>query len=137
MVDRILIALSPVALSLTSEFKDSPFSLISQDLSNFAPGAHTGQTTLEQLKDLGVVASLVGHSERRTECGESDLVVTKKLLNALQGSLEVILCFGEDLSEREGGRTREVLERQLLPLKEALSKRSLGLEGIIFAYEPI
>lgn len=132
-----LIALSPVALSLIGEFKDASFNLISQDVSSFAPGAHTGQTTLEQLKDLGIKTSLVGHSERRLECGESDLIVIQKLIRSLEGGFDVIFCFGEDHNERQAGRTNQVLERQLGPLKAALRDKSLAINRLVFAYEPV
>lgn len=132
-----MVALSPVALSLTREFNDPKLQLIAQDVSNFAPGAHTGQTTIEQLKDLGVSASLVGHSERRKECGEDDEIVVKKTIHSLRSDLEVFFCFGEDLSEREAGRTKEVLTRQILPLLQALREEGLTLEKLIFAYEPV
>lgn len=137
VTNRLLIALSPVALALSNEFNNEIYKLISQDVSSFAPGAHTGQTTLEQLRDLGVDISLVGHSERRLECGESDEVVVEKVLHSLEGGLEVILCFGESLSDRQTNKTKEVLKRQLDPLMNSLKERAFGIEKIVFAYEPV
>lgn len=135
--DRLLIALSPISLTLASEFNMERFKLIAQDVSNFDPGAHTGQTTVEQLKDLAIETTLIGHSERRKECGEDDLLVVEKVIHSLERGLEVVLCFGEDLSDRQEHRTKQVLTRQLSPLVSALKERGLGIDRLVFAYEPV
>jgi triosephosphate isomerase len=98
-------------------------------------GAYTGETSPIMLKAIGVTHVLIGHSERRQYFNETDETVNLKLKSALAHHLIPIVCVGEHLSEREAGKTTEVLDRQV----------SIALEGIdpatatplVFAYEPV
>jgi triosephosphate isomerase len=72
-------------------------------------GAFTGEVSADNLSDLGVKWVILGHSERRSLYGESNEIVAKKLKYALEKGLNVILCIGEKLGERESGTTNEVL----------------------------
>ncbi|MDP2629584.1 MAG: triose-phosphate isomerase [Candidatus Harrisonbacteria bacterium] len=102
-----------------------------QDLSYDQAGAHTGEVSASQLKDLGVEYVLVGHSERRA-LGESDESVHKKLEAALAAGLKAVLCVGESAQTREAGQTKEFIKGQL---DSALT--GLEADSIIVAYEPI
>ncbi len=73
-------------------------------------GAFTGEVSADILVDLGVHWVVLGHSERRSLYGETSEVVAKKVKYALDKGLNVILCIGERLEEREGERTNEVLK---------------------------
>jgi triosephosphate isomerase len=87
------------------------------------------------LRDVGCQYVIVGHSERRHLYGEDDMLVARKCAAALARGLTPILCLGEQLSEREAGRTHEVIERQL----EAVVGLT-GIEGFgraVIAYEPV
>jgi triosephosphate isomerase len=87
------------------------------------------------LRDVGCQYVIVGHSERRHLYGEDDMLVARKCAAALARGLTPILCLGEQLSEREAGRTQEVVERQL----EAVVALT-GIEGFaraVIAYEPV
>lgn len=102
----------------------------SQDVSYNKFGAFTGETTAEQLLDLGARWALIGHSERRTLFGDTTPITFKKLKRAMEGQLGVVFCIGETLAEREGGITNKVLSEQLQGLKGRslnLSQRTLAI----------
>ena len=96
-------------------------------------GAHTGDVSAEMLKDAGCGYVIVGHSERRQNCGETDAVVNGKVAAAWRAGLVAILCVGETRAEREAGRAKDVVSGQLrgsLP-EGADSAR------VVIAYEPV
>ena len=95
-------------------------------------GAYTGEISPGMLLSAGCSCVIIGHSERRQYFSETDEIVNKKIKTARNNNLEVILCVGESLDEREANRTFEVLDREL-----AGSLRDLSLDGITIAYEPI
>jgi triosephosphate isomerase len=98
-------------------------------------GAHTGEVSVLMLKDLGVKVVILGHSERRHVYLESDSLVNKKVKLALAHGLEVILCVGETLEEREGGRLEEVIGTQLCEGLAGVEASSLPM--VTVAYEPV
>ncbi len=134
--NRIMIAPSFTALSGVSRIlKDSNILLGAQNMSTDESGAHTGEVSVLMLKDIGVSIVILGHSERRHVYNETDEVVNKKLKLALGHGLEVILCVGETLEEREGGRALSVVRGQLTEgLKDVSSSL---LENVVIAYEPV
>ncbi len=106
-----------------------------QDIFWEESGAFTGEVSAGMLRDAGATWFLAGHSERRHVIGEDDDTVRRKLAAGLSAGLSGILCIGELLSEREEGRTGEVLERQL---RSALSGMDDGMaELLVVAYEPV
>ena len=136
------IALHPPAtlLSRVSETtKNTSVLLGGQDCHPKQSGAHTGDLSAEMLQDAGAQLVIVGHSERRSDHGESDQLVAEKALAAHRAGLGAIVCIGETLEERESDRTLEVLTRQLSPILEAFE--SILSEGkkecLIIAYEPV
>ncbi len=99
-------------------------------------GAHTGEVSVLMLKDIGVQVVILGHSERRHSYLESDALINKKVNLALAHGLEVILCVGETLEERESGKLETVLSTQLREgLKGVASVGSL--DKVTIAYEPV
>ena len=105
---------------------------------NCAPeeqGAHTGEVSVLQLKDLGVQAVILGHSERRHIYKEDDGLINKKVKLALQHGFEVILCVGELLEEREAGKAEAVCETQTVKGLEGVSAADLA--KVTIAYEPV
>jgi triosephosphate isomerase len=98
-------------------------------------GAHTGEVSVLMLKDLGVDVVILGHSERRHVYGEDDRLVNKKVRLAVAHRLEVILCVGEKLEERENGTTMQVVERQLRAGLESVETAQLA--QLTIAYEPV
>ena len=98
-------------------------------------GAYTGEVAPEMLKDIGCTYVILGHSERRHILGETDEVINKKVKKALAAGLDVILCVGELLEEREAGQTESVVETQLSGgLKDITSEQ---MAHITIAYEPV
>ena len=98
-------------------------------------GAFTGEVSPKMLKDFGVKYVILGHSERRKIIGETDEVITKKILEALKFGLQPILCVGETKEERETGKTFKVLEKEIKQDLKKVPKTKIG--RIILAYEPI
>jgi len=113
---------------------DGAIRLGAQDVHFEAPGAHTGDVAASMLTDLGCRYAIVGHSERRTNHGETDEVVRRKTAALMQGGLRAIVCIGETLEEREGGETEAVLERQLT---ESLGGLTADPDRFVIAYEPV
>ncbi|MFQ5741336.1 MAG: triose-phosphate isomerase [Acidobacteriota bacterium] len=98
-------------------------------------GAYTGEVSTQMLLDCGCRYVIVGHSERRQLFGETDRTVQLKVRKALEVDLTPIVCVGETLREREGGRAREVVLSQLE--KGLAGLTSADLSRIIVAYEPV
>src|SRR5882762_7188474 len=92
---------------------DSNIRLGAQDMSPNNVGAYTGDIAAVMLKEFSVRYVILGHSERRQYHKETDELVAKKAAAAHAASLKPIVCVGETLSEREGGQTDGVLERQI------------------------
>jgi len=104
-----------------------------QDCHAESQGAHTGDIAAPMLRDLGCAYVIVGHSERRSQHGESDAQVRAKALGARAAGLVPILCVGETLAERDAGHALSVVERQLAgSLPEGLQS-----DEIVIAYEPV
>jgi len=103
-----------------------------QTLSEHARGAYTGEVSAAMLGEFGCRYVLVGHSERRQLFGESDVQVAAKFAAARGAGITPILCVGETLAEREAGRTRDVVARQL---DVVLSAGEFG--DAVLAYEPV
>lgn len=98
-------------------------------------GAFTGEISAKMLVELGVEYVIIGHSERRQYFGETDQTVNARVKAALAAGLKVILCIGETLEEREGGKVEEVLVRQTTEAFKDIDKSEL--ENIVIAYEPV
>ncbi|RMG16328.1 MAG: triose-phosphate isomerase [Deltaproteobacteria bacterium] len=98
-------------------------------------GAFTGEVSAPMLKDVGCKFVILGHSERRKYFGEDDALVNRKAHAALAAGLDLIVCVGERLEEREAGRTLEVVERQLRGSLEGFG--AAELERTTVAYEPV
>ncbi|HPC71623.1 MAG TPA: triose-phosphate isomerase [Treponema sp.] len=106
-----------------------------QNMAAEEQGAHTGEVSVLQLKDLGVQAVILGHSERRHIYKEDDELINKKVRLALKHGLEVILCVGELLEEREAGKAEAVCETQTVKGLEGVSAEDL--KRVTIAYEPV
>lgn len=114
---------------------NSGIRLGAQDVYHEPNGAFTGEISIDMLLDLGVGVVLAGHSERRHVIGEDDALVNRKARAAAEAGLEVILCVGETMEQREAGDTQDV---NLNQLKRGLD--GIGAERmaqITIAYEPV
>ncbi|MDR2538025.1 MAG: triose-phosphate isomerase [Treponema sp.] len=115
--------------------KDSNILLGAQDVAAEEQGAHTGEVSVLQLKDLGVQVVILGHSERRHTYKEDDALINKKVKLALKHGFDVILCVGETLEEREAGQAEVVCESQTLWGLSGVSAADLA--KVTIAYEPV
>ena len=97
-------------------------------------GAHTGEISAAMVRDAGCTAVLCGHSERRA-AGASDEQVGLRARAGLDAGLQVVICVGETLDERESGSTEAVLARQLAAACAPLSVEDLA--AVDLAYEPV
>jgi triosephosphate isomerase len=103
-------------------------------------GAYTGEVSAGMLRDVGCSHVIIGHSERRALFGETDALVARKAVAALAAGLLPIICVGELLEERDGGRTHEVVGRQLDAAIAGVQGSSFGLAALqrcVIAYEPV
>ena len=98
-------------------------------------GAFTGGISIPMVTEVGARATLVGHSERRHLFGETDDQVARKTRAALKAGITPLVCVGETLAEREGGRTEQVIVRQLTSVIQALTVDDW--ERVVLAYEPV
>jgi triosephosphate isomerase len=115
--------------------KGSNILLGAQNCASEEQGAHTGEVSVLQLKDLGVHTIILGHSERRHVYKEDDALVNKKVKLALKHGFEVILCIGETLEEREKGKLEAVCKRQTEKGLEGVTPDELS--RVTIAYEPV
>jgi triosephosphate isomerase len=115
--------------------KGSNILLGAQNCAAEEQGAHTGEVSVLQLKDLGVDAIILGHSERRHIYKEDDALINKKVKLALAHGFEVILCVGETLEEREKGKAEAVCKRQTE--KGLAGVSAAELSKVTIAYEPV
>ncbi|MDR2211568.1 MAG: triose-phosphate isomerase [Spirochaetaceae bacterium] len=113
--------------------KGSNIRLGAQNCAQDEQGAHTGEVSVLQLKDLGVETIILGHSERRHVYKEDDGLINKKVKLALSHGFEVILCIGELLEERDAGKAEAVCERQVVKGLEGVK----DLSRVVLAYEPV
>lgn len=129
------ILIAPPFTSLGAVFRlleTTDLKLASQNMFYEEKGAFTGEISAQMLLSSGCSCVILGHSERRQYFLDTDAIVNKKIKTARKNGLNVILCIGESLKEREENKTFEVLERQL-----AGSLKDMLLEGIDVAYEPV
>ena len=133
---KVMIAPTYVCLPAVVEaVKGSNIIVAAQNVNDHEKGAYTGEISCAMLKDIGVNTVILGHSERRQYYGETNEFINKKVLFALESGMDIDLCVGETLEEREGGRLEQVLADQI----------NIGLEGVkeeqmahvTIAYEPV
>jgi len=133
---KIMIAPPFTALeSVARVLKGSNILLGSQNMCSEESGAHTGEISVLMLKDLGVRVVILGHSERRSIYGESDELINKKVHLAVKHGLEVILCVGETLEQRESGKAESTVQVQVERGLKGISEEML--KQITIAYEPV
>ena len=133
---KVMIAPTYVCLPAVVEaVKGSDVIVAAQNVNDHEKGAYTGEISCAMLKDIGVNTVILGHSERRQYYGETNEFINKKVLFALANGMDIDLCVGETLEEREGGRLEKVLADQI----------NIGLDGVTpeqmahvtIAYEPV
>ncbi len=106
-----------------------------QDLHWEDNGAFTGAVSGAMIADICAEYVLVGHSERRTIFGENEKIVASKIIAAYRNGLKPMLCVGENLAEREAGKTARKINMQLKSALRVISAEDA--ENLVVAYEPI
>jgi triosephosphate isomerase len=137
---RVRVAVCPPApyLALVGEvLAGSPIALGGQNCASEKEGALTGEISPVMLLDVGCTYVILGHSERRHKLGETDAMIAAKVHAALGVGLQVILCVGETLEERQAQRYEPVLRTQLIEPLEHLRKAGDTLGSLCIAYEPV
>jgi triosephosphate isomerase len=125
----------PYLFAVGDMLRGSPVGLGAQDVYFEPPGAFTGEVAVPMLVDAGCGYVIIGHSERRHVLGEKNEVICRKVAAAIAGGLNVILCVGEQLSEREAHKTWAVIDSQM---EGALAGLPDGaLDRLSLAYEPV
>lgn len=113
-----------------------PVQLGAQDVAaQVGSGAYTGEVSGAMLRDVGCRYAIVGHSERRSLFGDADERIVAKFTAAQSAELIPILCVGESLEERDAGRTRATVERQIRAVLDACGADAFA--SAVVAYEPI
>jgi triosephosphate isomerase len=135
---RIRVAVCPPApylLTVAEVLRGSNVALGGQNAFTEKEGAFTGEVSPTMLVDVGCTYVILGHSERRHKLGETDAFINRKVHAALAAGLQVILCIGETLEERQGNHTEQVLDSQLSGSLAGLDAAGLG--KVVVAYEPV
>jgi len=137
--DKVEVVLAPPApyLDHTRSVLRKDFEVAAQNIWVGGPGAFTGETAAEMIKDVGCTWVILGHSERRNlpEIRETDDFIAQKTKTALSHGLKVMFCIGETLAEREAGQTLDVCVRQLRALTEVIGADDWT--DVVIAYEPV
>ena len=116
-------------------FEKVGFSIGAQNVSHLDNGAHTGELSVEMLKEAGCDYVIVGHSERREDQGESNALVAQKAQKSIAAGLTPIICVGESLDVRESGNVESFVAEQLNALTSLMTVDEL--KRSVIAYEPI
>jgi triosephosphate isomerase len=134
-VEAALAPSFPCLDALGRALAGSGVALAAQDVHAEPSGAFTGEVSAEMLEDLGCRYALIGHSERRSLCGERNADVVAKARRLVESRIDPILCLGETLEEREREATLEIVRSQLIAV---LDETGRGLETrLVVAYEPV
>ena len=106
-----------------------------QNVSQYDNGAHTGEVSCAMLADLGVKYCIIGHSERRADNGDTNLLVNTKARRLLDAGITPIICVGEELRPREKDLTTEHIDYQVKSALFGLTPEQV--KKVVIAYEPI
>jgi triosephosphate isomerase len=137
--DNVELLLCPPAVYLPALAHGLKANVVGLGAQDCAPedvdGAFTGEISPRMLADVGCRYAIVGHSERRRRCGETDALVAAKFAAAQAAGLTPILCVGETAEQHDAGRAEETVKAQL----EAVIKQvgAVGFESALLAYEPV
>ena len=137
-VNDVTVVIAPpfTAVHAASEAaRNSNVAVSAQNMFWEKEGAFTGETSAGMIKEAGAEYVIIGHSERRTLFGETDVNVNRKVMAAITAKLTPIVCIGETLAERERDETMGVLDRQIKAGLDGLSGDQVA--ALVIAYEPV
>ncbi len=127
------IALPSVFLHEVNKKYGKNLNIYSQTVSEYLEGSHTGEISVNQINSIGIKKTLVGHSERRA-MGDTNEIVQKQILNALNKKMQVILCVGEPNRENNNEYIKFV-DTQIETALDFVKK--IDYKNITVAYEPV
>lgn len=136
--DGVEIVICPSFTSLAEArrlTKGSNVRIAAQNMHHEVEGAFTGEVSPPMLQEIGIDDVVLGHSERREYYNENDSDLARKVAVALEAGIRPILCCGETDAEREAGKTRDKLKKQMEDSLDSISADQLAT--IVVAYEPI
>ena len=132
-VKRILFLPHPYLVPISGRLGQSEIRLGGQDCHQNAAGAHTGDVSAAMLRDCGASIVLLGHSERRANHGEASALIAAKARQAVAHGLDVLICLGETLGERQAGKAEQVVIDQL----RVSVPDDMPQNRLMIAYEPV
>jgi triosephosphate isomerase len=132
-VDLLICPPATLIAPLATAATGTSLAIGGQDCHSAASGAHTGDIAAGMLADAGASHVILGHSERRTDHGETDALVRAKTEAAWDAHLTAIVCIGETLEQREAGQTLDVIGRQL----DGSVPNGASGARLVIAYEPV
>tara|TARA_A100001015_G_scaffold172092_1_gene191259 strand:+ start:2324 stop:3073 length:750 start_codon:yes stop_codon:yes gene_type:complete len=136
--EDVSVYIAPAFTQLTQsvvKLKNYPIAVAAQNMNAAASGAYTGEISSSMLKGVGVNTVILGHSERRSLYGETDDSLKVKVIKAIEDGMEIMFCFGEELSERKENKHFELVKMQLDSALFDLPNNAW--KQIILAYEPV
>ena len=131
----VVLCVPATHLGALSREKQRRISVGAQNISQFVSGAHTGEVSVDMIADLGAKYCIVGHSERRSDNGDTDELVHDKIRLLLDRGITPILCVGESLEQRDRGLTMEHISYQIKAALYDLTPEEI--RRTVIAYEPI
>lgn len=137
-IKNVIIGIAPTFLAaakVAEVLKGTNVKLAVQDIHFEDQGAYTGKISIAMVKDIGAELVILGHSEQRQYFGETDELVNKKTIKVLAAGLTPIVCIGETLEEREGGKLESVLTAQVSGAYAGISEADAA--KTVIAYEPV
>jgi triosephosphate isomerase len=135
---KVQVAVCPPFISLDAVFgalRGSMVRLGAQNMHHADAGAYTGEVSASMLRSVGCDYVILGHSERRQYFGETDAGVHAKVKQALTNGLVPVVCVGETLDERKGGRERDVVQAQVAGALDGVAVDDPA--RLVLAYEPV
>ena len=131
--DPAVVICPPASLLIPACDMGGTIGIGAQDCHMVSSGAHTGDISASQIADTGATYVIIGHSERRTDYGETSDMIKAKAQAAHKAGLIAIVCIGETLAEREAGETLNVLGQQM---SESIPVGATS-QNTVIAYEPV
>ncbi|MGB0772672.1 MAG: triose-phosphate isomerase [Paracoccaceae bacterium] len=131
--DPAVVICPPVSLLIPACDIGGKIGIGAQDCHMVSSGAHTGDISANQIADTGATYVIIGHSERRTDHGETSDMIKAKAQAAHKAGLIAIVCIGETLAEREAGETLAVLGQQM----SGSIPDGATSQNTVIAYEPV
>ena len=136
--DGVLVYVAPAFTQLYQsviKLKGKDIKVAAQNVNAEVSGAHTGEVSCSMVKGVGVSTVILGHSERRSLYSESNNFLKEKVITAIESEMEIIFCFGEELSDRKENKHFDLVKNQLT--KALFHLPSDTWNQIILAYEPV